>query len=119
MKKYYFTENGKELKFGDMLELDLSKDLPNGKTHYQHMECKFHPMLVDMLLEAGIIEEREGKGKEKNTQEYTKEEMNPYVALDGILNSLEDIIGYLDEFNDRLTELEEAVAELLPDKSHK
>ena len=116
MKKYYFKENGKEVKFGDMLEIDLSKDLPNGKTHYHHMECKFHPMLVDMFLEAGIIEEKEVKG---NTQECEDEEMNHYVLLDKVCNSLQDIMEYIEEFDERLTDLEEAIAELLPDKSDK
>lgn len=116
MKKYYFKENGKEVKFGDMLEIDLSKDLPNGKTRYHHMECKFHPMLVDMLLEAGIIEEKEVK---ENTPECENEEMKPCVLLDMVCDCLNDIMKHIEEFDERLTDLEEAIAELLPDKSNK
>lgn len=47
------------LEFGDMIKLDLTKDMPNGNVKHQHFECKFLPELVDLLLEEDVIEERE------------------------------------------------------------
>ena len=117
MKKYYFKENGKELKFGDMLEVDLSEDLPNGKTHYHHLECKFHPSLADLLLDAGIIEvKEEGSSKEKEG-----DMLNTILEriIGALIRAQEETLKYLEEVENRLTDLEEAVAELLPEKSDK
>lgn len=59
MKKYFLQETAEELKFGDMIVLDLSHDMENGHTKHHHLECKFMPELVPILLEEGIIEEKE------------------------------------------------------------
>lgn len=56
MKKYFMKGTDNELQFGDMIELDLSKDLPDGHTKHHHLECKFLPELVPLLLEDDIIE---------------------------------------------------------------
>lgn len=52
-------ETAEELEFGDMIVLDLSHDMENGHTKHHHLECKFMPELVPILLEEGIIEEKE------------------------------------------------------------
>ena len=54
-------ETAEELKFGDMIVLDLSHDMENGHTKHHHLECKFIPELVPILLEEGIIKEEEVK----------------------------------------------------------
>lgn len=59
MKKYFLQETAEELEFGDMIVLDLSHDMENGHTKHHHLECKFIPELVPILLEEGIIEEKE------------------------------------------------------------
>lgn len=61
MKKYFLQETAEELEFGDMIVLDLSHDMENGHTKHHHLECKFMPELVPILLEEGIIEEKEVK----------------------------------------------------------
>lgn len=61
MKKYFLQETAEELEFGDMIVLDLSHDMENGHTKHHHLECKFIPELVPILLEEGIIEEKEVK----------------------------------------------------------
>lgn len=61
MKKYFMQETAEELEFGDMIVLDLSHDMENGHTKHHHLECKFMPELVPILLEEGIIEEKEVK----------------------------------------------------------
>lgn len=54
-------ETAEELEFGDMIVLDLSHDMENGHTKHHHLECKFMPELVPILLEEGIIKEEEVK----------------------------------------------------------
>jgi hypothetical protein len=54
-------KTAEELKFGDMIVLDLSHDMENGHTKHHHLECKFMPELVPILLEEGIIKEEEVK----------------------------------------------------------
>lgn len=61
MKKYFLRETAEELEFGDMIVLDLSHDMENGHTKHHHLECKFMPELVPILLEEGIIKEKEVK----------------------------------------------------------
>lgn len=61
MKKYFLQETAEELEFGDMIVLDLSHDMENGHTKHHHLECKFIPELVPILLEEGIIKEEEVK----------------------------------------------------------
>ena len=64
MKKYFMQGTADELKFGDMILLDLTEEMPNGKVKHHHVECKFIPEAVPMLLEEGIIEVQDVKGKE-------------------------------------------------------
>ena len=54
-------ETAEELEFGDMIVLDLSHDMENGRTKHHHLECKFMPELVPILLEEGVIVEKEVK----------------------------------------------------------
>lgn len=61
MKKYFMQETAEELEFGDMIVLDLSEDMKNGHTKHHHLECKFMPELVPILLEEGVIVEKEVK----------------------------------------------------------
>lgn len=56
MKKYFMKGTDDEIQFGDMIELDLTKDLPDGKVQHHHLECKFIPELVPLLLEEGVVE---------------------------------------------------------------
>ena len=65
MKKYYMCGTGEELKFGDMVELDLVDKKGDSKVHH-HIECKFmdDQECIDMLLDLGAIEEKEVEDKE-------------------------------------------------------
>lgn len=54
-----------KLNFGDMVELDFTKDMLNGNTAHHHMECKFLPPMIPLLLELGAIEEREVEEESK------------------------------------------------------
>lgn len=68
MKNYFMSGTDDQLNFGDMIELDFTKDMPNGSTAHHHMECKFLPPMIPLLLELGAIEERE-------VEEETKREI--------------------------------------------
>lgn len=67
MKKYFMKDSGEELKFGDMIELDFTKDTNDGHTCHHHLECKFVPGLISMLLEQEIIKEEEFKDENTDT----------------------------------------------------
>lgn len=69
MKKYYLQGTAEELEIGDMIELDLTKDLPNGKVKHHHLECKFIPELIPLLIEEGVIEVQEVKEEKSKEQE--------------------------------------------------
>lgn len=60
MKKYFLAGTEDEIKFGDELELDFTRENEKtGKTVHHHMEIKFIPELVAMLLNEGVVEEHE------------------------------------------------------------
>ena len=90
MDKYYLKETGEEIQFGDILELDLTETKGNKEIH-KHVECKFHPILVDALLEQDIIEA--GDDEEETEEEVCLEEK-------------------VEELEDRIIELEGVIAEL-------
>lgn len=71
MKKYFMKGTEDELQFGDMIELDFTKDTEDGVKHC-HMECKFLEELVPMLLENDIIEVVEDDDKEDMGEDFYK-----------------------------------------------
>lgn len=82
MKKYFMKGTDDELNIGDMIELDLTKDLPNGKVRHHHLECKFIPDLIPTLLESGVIEE------EDEEEDEEKEELGKYDEMVAIVRKL-------------------------------
>lgn len=65
MKKYFMKGTSDEVKFGDMIVLDLTEDKEDGKVLHHHLDCKFVPDLIPMLLEQEVIEEvSEGEDEE-------------------------------------------------------
>ncbi len=71
MKKYFMQGTAEELEFGDMIVLDLTEDMPNGKVKHHHLECKFVPGLVETLLDEGVIDVEEVEAKEEKEEEDT------------------------------------------------
>lgn len=112
MKKYFMTGTDDELEYGDIIKVDLSK----GKKH-EHIECKFHPALVGILLDEGIIEIRDVEEKEEE-EEDTKDflEFDDDDDIIGMLNEVlemqEEQAKLLDKLTDRLIELEGVIADL-------
>jgi hypothetical protein len=73
MKKYFMKGTEDELQFGDLVELDITEDMPNGKIKHKHLDCKFMPDLIDTLLEAEVIEEVDVDDEEEEEEETTDE----------------------------------------------
>lgn len=69
MKKYFLKNSNEELKFGDIIELDFTKDTEDGHTRHHHLECKFIPDLIPLLLKQGIIIEKEIESKDTKTSD--------------------------------------------------
>lgn len=104
-KKYFMQETGKELKFGDMIELNLTKDLPNGHVKHLHFECKFIPDLIPLLLEEGIIEEKEFE--EKNP----KDSINTFCGA-AELDIIQQLLDLTTELNNRLNAQEKSISDI-------
>lgn len=103
MKKYFMKETGEEIQFGDIISLDLT-DTKGKITTHKHVECKFHPMLVDSLIEQNIIEEKDCK-EEHVAIKFDVEELKKHTMKNKIETKFE-------ELEDRITELEGIIAEL-------
>lgn len=114
MKKYYLVESGEEIKFGEILVLELTKEGKNSTIH-KHMEVKFIPELVDILLEQGIIKEEDVENKEEDDVTFEWEEDNSALGklLQSMIMTTEDLEKKVEELENRLTECEETIATLL------
>ena len=84
MKKYFMKGSDKELQLGDMIEVDLTKNLPDGSVKYHHLECKFMPDLVDILLANDIIEEQ-------GDDEVKEDDMDVCPIMEEILKANEEL----------------------------
>lgn len=107
MKKYFMKDSGEELKFGDMIELDFTKDTNDGHTCHHHLECKFIPGLIPMLLEQGIIEEKEFENKNNDTPDDDCLE-----TAQMIMSTLETIADKVKQMDDKITDLNKIVKKL-------
>lgn len=107
MKKYFMKDSGEELKFGDMIELDFTKDTNDGHTCHHHLECKFIPGLIPMLLEQGIIEEKEFENKNNDTPDNDCLE-----TAQMIMSTLETIANKIKQMDNKITDLNKIVKNL-------
>lgn len=100
MKKYFMKDSGEELKFGDMIELDFTKDTKNGHICHHHLECKFIPGLIPMLLEQEIIEEKKFKDE------------NPDTTSNENYDIAKDIISIIENLALKVQKMESTIANL-------
>lgn len=107
MKKYFMKDSGEELKFGDMIELDFTKNTNDGHTCHHHLECKFIPGLIPMLLEQGIIEEKEFENKDTDTPDNDCLE-----TAQMIMSTLETIANKIKQMDNKITDLNKIVKNL-------
>lgn len=100
MKKYFIKETGEEITFGDELVVDFSKEMSNGHLKHHHLECRFIPELVDILLEQDIIEEKDIICFEDDEEDEEWEEiMSRIDALEKKYAELIKMVGKLVEGN--------------------
>lgn len=101
MKKYFLSDTGDEVEFGDVIVLSFGRKTKHGKEEISHMKLKFIPELADILIENDVITEVESDILEDTFDEFKK-----------FLKNTSKLNAALDELNNRLIELEDAVAEL-------
>ncbi len=105
MKKYFMKGTEDEIQFGDELELDLTKEMENGHTKHHHLECKFIPELIPLLLENDIIEVQE-------CDDEPEDEGPLNFSFDDYEELLSQLIDCYHELNDSVSALIEEVKEL-------
>lgn len=110
MKKYFMTGTDDELQFGDMIELDFTRENEKGNTVHHHMDVKFIPELVDMLLENEVIEVEDDEEEEEEEFEC------PMEKLDELIDYFEECIKGFEDGLKRVDNLEKAVAQLQGNK---
>lgn len=109
MKKYFLQETAEELEFGDIIVLDLSHDMKNGHTEHHHLECKFMPELVPILLEEGIIVEKEVK--EDKPLDF-QDDNTPCPLMEEVIKANEELELGVDKLEKAVIKLREMVASL-------
>lgn len=107
--KYLLKESNEIIEFGDEIMLEGSKELSDGRKRFFHLSGTFSPLMVDALLEEGIIEEVDDEEDNKNDTvdqaEYLAELEGRIDALDEMYDELEQMYNML---SDELEELKQA-----------
>lgn len=107
MKKYFMTDSNKELKFGDVIMLNLTKDLPNNNIKHLHFECKFIPELIPLLLDENIIriENTDNKNTDSNKYDNVNNKVN-HDFMTTVNNTIKNILDIQKMHQVRLGKLE-------------
>lgn len=105
-KKYFMKETGEELEFGDIIELNCSKELEDGRVTIER-EIKFSEDTVDVLLDLDIIEVEDSLIDFSDNNEEEEEEFDcPYEELLGrILKNQEDLGKRVDQLEEKINSL--------------
>lgn len=102
-------ETAEELEFGDMIVLDLSHDMENGHTKHHHLKCKFMPELVPILLEEGVIVEKEVK---ENKPLDFQDNDTPYTLMEEIIKANEELELRVDKLEREVITFRQSIASL-------
>ena len=106
MKKYFIAGSDEELEFGDVIELDLTKETKHG-THCVESEVTFSPDILPLLLEIGAVEEKD----EKSLIDFSDEE--PCDDLDELYERIEDIEARVEEQDEMIEEMMKGIKSLV------
>ena len=106
MKKYFIAGSDEELEFGDVIELDLTKETKHG-THCVESEVTFSPDILPLLLEIGAVEEKD----EKNLIDFSEDE--PSDELDELYERIEDIEARVEEQDEMIEEMMKGIKSLV------
>lgn len=115
MKKYFMKGTEDELQFGDLIELDLTKDMPNGKVKHHHLDCKFIPELIPLLLDAEVIDAVDEEEEKKETLDF--QEGCP--LFEDILEANEALEMKVEKLEAAVDVLKESIANLIRKVSKK
>ena len=107
MKKYFIAETDEELVFGDTIQLDLTKKTKHGQ-HTIEGEIKLSELSLPLLLELGVVEEREVEKDEDNTSEEDLLDFGDETPCEA-LEALEEDFEALEE---RVESLEQEIRQL-------
>lgn len=102
-------DTAEELEFGDMIVLDLSHDMENGHTKHHHLECKFMSELVPILLEEGVIVEKEVK---ENEPLDFQDKDTPYTLMEEIIKANEELELRVDKLEREVITFRQSIASL-------
>lgn len=112
MKKYFLKGVDEPLEFGDDLSFDFVKEGNEGQSITKHVNCKFIPELVDLLLEEDVIEEKEVEEKKPETIDFSGDgdpDEDDTCPLEDVIDNL---ITLEEDTRKRLVELEKKVNKL-------
>lgn len=115
MKQYFVQKTNEEIQFGDTLDLALEKR--HGiVTEVRHLACKFMPELVPLLLEEGIIIEKEVKDEKTDTESGSENEFDTtfmttfFNLMDCMMETFEDLELRVDKLEEKIKSLQKALA---------
>lgn len=115
MKQYFVQKTNEEIQFGDILDLALEKR--HGiVTEVRHLTCKFMPELVPLLLEEGIIMEKEVKNEKTDTESGSENEFDTtfmttfFNLMDCMMETFEDLELRVDKLEEKIKSLQKALA---------
>lgn len=100
MEKYFLCKSNEVVNFGDVIEVDAVHSLPNGNMRHQHLECKFLPELLPLLLEQGVVR--------KEVADDTEDSADDVAPCDAILKVLE----HLKALSHKVSNLEKKIESL-------
>ena len=109
-------KTNEEIQFGDTLDLTLEKRLCGIVTEVRHLTCKFIPELVPLLLEEGIIMEKEVKDEKTDTESESENEFDPtfmttfFNLMDCMMETFEDLELRVDKMEKKIRNLQKALA---------
>lgn len=112
MKKYFMKGTEDEVQFGEDIVADVVREM-GGKCKHTHVDCVFLPELVSLLLEKGVIEEREFDDPKEEEEE---EDFIHFENYDEVFNALfednESIEAKLIELRTLVMDLQDLVQTL-------
>ena len=101
MKRYFIKETGEELVIGDVIALELRKELEDGEVTYGQT-LKVTEETIPFLTNIGFIEEKE-------TIDFTEDEESGYGIEDWLNELTEDV----NDLEDRIDKLEDSMGKCL------
>lgn len=111
MKKYFMKGTEDEVQFGEDIVADVVREM-GGKCKHTHVDCVFLPELVSLLLEKGVIEEREfDDPKEEEEEDFIHFE-NYDEVFEALFDDNESIVTKLVELKTLVMDLQDLVQTL-------